>query len=240
MLAELDAAASTIALPSPRAMRSRCLRSTGLRISFPLPICRRPILRNPQNGKQGHCWMQRRRARVPKIFFSHTSYEYWGRAASLIHTTADGKADAPISPNVRIYFYSGLQHFSVAFPPQMMGTGDRESQQLPSPLPIRWFWRAMIANMDAWVRTAPSRRQPLSPRSPMGRWCRSPSWPSRRFPGRNETAGAARRAGIWISAELARRHSEPAAAAVGYGLSDAGAAGRCGWQRSGRHTAAGD
>jgi alpha/beta hydrolase family protein len=89
---------------------------------------------------------------VPKIFFSHTSYEYWGRAASLIHTTADGKADAPIGSNVRIYYYSGLQHFSVSFPPQM-STGDRSGQQLPSPLPIRWFWRAMIANMDAWVRT---------------------------------------------------------------------------------------
>ena len=88
---------------------------------------------------------------VPKVFLSHTSYEYWGRAASLIHTTADGKADAPINANVRIYFYSGLQHFSVPFPPQM-GTGDRTSQQLPSPLPIRWFWRAMIANMDAWVQ----------------------------------------------------------------------------------------
>ena len=75
----------------------------------------------------------------PKIFFSHTSYEYWGRAASLIHTTADGKADAPISDNVRIYFFSGLQHFSESFPPEL-GTGDRASQQLPSPLPIRWFW----------------------------------------------------------------------------------------------------
>jgi hypothetical protein len=40
---------------------------------------------------------------VPKIFFSNTSYEYWGRAAALIHITADGKRDAAISPNVRIY-----------------------------------------------------------------------------------------------------------------------------------------
>jgi hypothetical protein len=103
---------------------------------------------------------------VPKIFFSHTSYEYWGRAASLIHTTADGRADAPISDNVRIYYYSGLQHFSVAFPPQLpteLRTGERQTQQLPSPLPIRWFWRAMIANMDAWVRsdaTPPPSRYP--------------------------------------------------------------------------------
>ena len=93
---------------------------------------------------------------VPKIFLSHTSYEYWGRAASLIHTTADGLADSPQNPSLRIYFYSGLQHYSVPFPPQPT-TGGAAAQQLPSPLPIRWFWRAMIANMDSWVRsgTAP-------------------------------------------------------------------------------------
>src|SRR6185369_3680797 len=28
---------------------------------------------------------------LPKIFFSNTSYEYWGRAAALIHVSADGK-----------------------------------------------------------------------------------------------------------------------------------------------------
>ena len=31
---------------------------------------------------------------VPKIFFSNTSYEYWGRVAALIHVSADGKKDA--------------------------------------------------------------------------------------------------------------------------------------------------
>jgi hypothetical protein len=88
---------------------------------------------------------------VPKIFFSNTSYEYWGRAAALIHVTADGKHDAPISQLVRIYHFTGLQHFSVPFPPEK-GTGDLLGQQPQSPLPIRFFWRAMISNMDAWVR----------------------------------------------------------------------------------------
>jgi hypothetical protein len=106
---------------------------------------------NPSKAKLGLLDTATAQHVVPKIFFSHTSYEYWGRAASLIHTTADGKADAPVSDNVRIYFYSGLQHFSVPFPPQR-AAGDRTAQQLPSPLPIRWFWRAMIANMDGWVR----------------------------------------------------------------------------------------
>ena len=89
---------------------------------------------------------------VPKIFFSNTSYEYWGRAAALIHTSPDGKKDVPISPNVRIYHFTGLQHFSGPFPPEK-GKGDLLGQQPQSPLPIKYFWRAMIANMDAWVRS---------------------------------------------------------------------------------------
>ena len=88
---------------------------------------------------------------VPKIFFSNTSYEYWGRAAALIHTSADGKHDAPISDNVRIYHFTGLQHFSGPFPPEK-GKGDLLGQEPQSPLPVKYFWRAMIANMDAWVR----------------------------------------------------------------------------------------
>ncbi|HTW38719.1 MAG TPA: alpha/beta hydrolase domain-containing protein [Steroidobacteraceae bacterium] len=87
----------------------------------------------------------------PKVFFSDTSHEYWGRAASLIHTSADAKRDWPISSNVRIYFFTGLQHFSGPFPPAR-GVGDLKGQEPESPLPIRFFWRAMIANMDAWVR----------------------------------------------------------------------------------------
>ncbi len=93
---------------------------------------------------------------VPKIFFSNTSYEYWGRAASLIHTTPDGKRDAAISPNVRIYHFTGLQHFTGPFP---IAHGEKWffGQEPESPLPIRFFWRAMIANMEAWLRsgTAP-------------------------------------------------------------------------------------
>ncbi|HEY3705084.1 MAG TPA: alpha/beta hydrolase domain-containing protein [Terracidiphilus sp.] len=102
---------------------------------------------------------------VPKIFFSNTSYEYWGRAAALIHVvpgpgggsgsahpSAEGMLDAEISPYVRIYHFTGLQHFSVPFPPEK-GKGDLLGQQPQSPLPVKYFWRAMITNMDAWVRS---------------------------------------------------------------------------------------
>jgi len=88
---------------------------------------------------------------VPKIFFSNTSYEYWGRVAALIHTSPDGTRDISPSENVRIYLFTGLQHFSGPFPPEK-GKDDLLGREPQSPLPVKYFWRAMISNMDAWVR----------------------------------------------------------------------------------------
>ena len=88
---------------------------------------------------------------VPKIFFSNTSYEYWGRVAALTHVSADGTRDFSPSDNIRIYLFTGLQHFSGPFPPEK-GKNDLLGQEPQSPLPIKHFWRSMIANMDAWVR----------------------------------------------------------------------------------------
>jgi alpha/beta hydrolase family protein len=95
---------------------------------------------------------------APKIFFTNTSYEYWGRAASLIHTSVDGLKDATPGENARIYFLAGLQHFSGPFPPQKAAAGsDLASQQRPNPNPVQWFWRALITDMDQWAKdgTAP-------------------------------------------------------------------------------------
>jgi hypothetical protein len=90
---------------------------------------------------------------TPKLFFINTSYEYWGRAASLIHTSANGLKDAAPSENARIYFLAGLQHYSVPFPPQKAAAGsDLASQQRPNPNPVQWFWRALITDMDQWVK----------------------------------------------------------------------------------------
>ena len=96
---------------------------------------------------------------VPKIFYTNTSYEYWGRSASLIHTTADGKKDAPPAQNTRIYFLAGLEHFTVPFPPEddVGRNPDYTAQQKANPNPIQWYWRALIADMDQWVK---NRKEP--------------------------------------------------------------------------------
>lgn len=83
---------------------------------------------------------------MPKVFYTNSSYEYWGRAASLIHTTIDGAADAPLLDNVRIYSFAGGQHGPGRFPPR------RTSGQQPSnPNDYSWFLRPLLLAMDRWI-----------------------------------------------------------------------------------------
>jgi alpha/beta hydrolase family protein len=85
---------------------------------------------------------------LPKIFYTNSEYEYWGRAASLIHTTVDGAADAPLMDNVRIYLLTAGQHGPAAFPPaQTIG------QQKNNPLDYRWAMKALLVAMDRWTAT---------------------------------------------------------------------------------------
>jgi hypothetical protein len=86
----------------------------------------------------------------PKVFYTNTSVEYWsghGRAAALIHTTPDGRADLPLQDNVRSYLFAGAQHSPGAFPPAQ-GAGEQAGN------PVDWWWplRALLVAMDEWVR----------------------------------------------------------------------------------------
>jgi hypothetical protein len=83
---------------------------------------------------------------VPKIFYTNTSYEYYGRSASLIHTTIDGRGDAPLAPATRIYFLAGCQHGPSPFPPER-----HETQNLVNPNNYRWTLRALLVALDHWV-----------------------------------------------------------------------------------------
>lgn len=88
----------------------------------------------------------------PNIFYTNSAYEYWGRAASLYHTTIDGTKDARMPANVRGYLLSGGQHGVGAFPPtRTIG------QQLANPLDYRWAMRSLLVAMNRWVTdgTAP-------------------------------------------------------------------------------------
>lgn len=82
----------------------------------------------------------------PNIFYTNTSYEYWGRAASLYHTTIDGTKDARLPPNVRGYLLAAGQHGVAAFPPSRS-----IGQQLNNPLDYRWAMRNLLVSMNRWV-----------------------------------------------------------------------------------------
>ncbi len=88
---------------------------------------------------------------APKVFYTNGAYEYWGRAASLIHTTADGKQDAPLAPDTRIYFLAGTQHGPGAKPER------NHTQNRLNPADYRWTMRALLAAMNTWLKdgTAP-------------------------------------------------------------------------------------
>lgn len=88
---------------------------------------------------------------VPKIFYTNGSYEYWGRNASLIHTSPDGKKDAPMAPDTRVYYLAGTQHGANAQPVKTV------TQNMPNPTDYRFAMRALLTAMNAWVTdgTAP-------------------------------------------------------------------------------------
>jgi Alpha/beta hydrolase domain len=108
---------------------------------------------DPVTGKTDSLLDRARAARVqPKLFLTNDSSEYWGRAASLVHITADGKHDAPISPETRIYFMAGAQHGPGSLPLHKQGT--------VYPLGVidhRPVQRALLADLEAWIKdgTAP-------------------------------------------------------------------------------------
>ncbi|MEK7407118.1 MAG: alpha/beta hydrolase domain-containing protein [Acidobacteriota bacterium] len=83
---------------------------------------------------------------TPKIFYTNSSCEYYGRAASLIHTTLDGGQDAPPAKDTRVYLFAGSQHGPAGFPPPRSGT-----QNPTNPNDFRWSMRALLAAMNRWL-----------------------------------------------------------------------------------------
>jgi hypothetical protein len=82
----------------------------------------------------------------PNVFYTNTSYEYWGRAASLVHTTIDGRGDVAVPSNVRVYLLAAGQHGVAGFPPSRT-----IGQQMNNPLDYRWVMRSLLISMNRWI-----------------------------------------------------------------------------------------
>jgi hypothetical protein len=105
--------------------------------------------RDPVSGvNEGLLDNDRARANQPKIFFTNTSVEYWGggRSAALIHTSADGRRDVELPPNVRAFFLTGAQHGPARFPTRV-----NQGQQPDNPVEYAYTLRALLVAMTGWV-----------------------------------------------------------------------------------------
>jgi hypothetical protein len=95
----------------------------------------------------------RQGARLPKVFYVDGGYEYWGRAASLTHTTVDGRRDVPFLPSERRYVVSSAQHSSPAgFPPVDAQRMDGARAWRGDPLDQRLALRALLVALTDWVK----------------------------------------------------------------------------------------
>lgn len=91
------------------------------------------------------------RDHLPKIFYTNTGYEYWGRAASLIHTSMDGTQDVEPFPNERIYHLASGQHFVSRFPPDPEARMPGADAYRGNPLDFLVNLRALLVRMMEWV-----------------------------------------------------------------------------------------
>jgi len=92
-------------------------------------------------------------ATAPKVFYVDGGYEYWGRAASLAHTTVDGTRDVGFLASERRYVISSAQHSSPArFPlPENAHIGSGPALR-GDPLDQRLALRALLVALIEWVR----------------------------------------------------------------------------------------
>ncbi len=114
---------------------------------FPI---RYEMMVDPVTGKRDGLGARIPAGMEPKIMEVDTESEYYdrGRVDSLRHVSMDGGTDLPDPPNVRIFLLSGARHGSGAWPPTQI-----ESQQLPDdPLEYRFAQRALLEDLDAWVK----------------------------------------------------------------------------------------
>jgi hypothetical protein len=92
----------------------------------------------------------RARGTVPKVMHTQSSSEYWHRAGSLVHTDPQGKRDAKLPPEVRVYCFGGTQHGAGG---GIASNAPGNGQLIGNPADYRPLLRALLTALDEWVRT---------------------------------------------------------------------------------------
>ncbi|MGH9722200.1 MAG: alpha/beta hydrolase domain-containing protein, partial [Bryobacteraceae bacterium] len=103
---------------------------------------------DPVTGLEGGILVRAERDKVvPKIFYTNSSYEYYGRAASLMHTTLDGSADVPLAANTRLYVMAGGNHGPGSIPP----AASKNTRYLNNGNDYQWILRGLLVAMQQWI-----------------------------------------------------------------------------------------
>ena len=91
-------------------------------------------LTDPATGQTGGMLSDVPEEFLPKVYNVNSSYEYWGRVASLLTTTLDGTAHIPMmDETARTYHLAASQHLPSEFPPhQENGQGEVYHRQIYS------------------------------------------------------------------------------------------------------------
>lgn len=121
------------------------------------------VVTDPVRGRSDGLMAHTPEEHGPRVFFTNTGYEYWGRAASLIHTTTDGSEDVGPLSTERIYHLASGQHFVGAFPPSEEARMGAAEIYRGNPLDFLPMLRALASRLVEWVaddRPPPPSRYP--------------------------------------------------------------------------------
>lgn len=108
---------------------------------------------DPITGRRAGFRDDLRGSGATRVFYVDGGYEYWGRAASLTHTTPDGKQDAGFLPTERRYVVSSAQHSSPgAWPVSENARISGTNAYRGDPLDQRLALRALMSSLIDWVK----------------------------------------------------------------------------------------
>ena len=91
------------------------------------------------------------RAKLPKIFLTNSSSEYWSGYAALTHVDPTGSRDIRPADSVRIYHFSGTQHTPGGLPLEQVHPALGSGVHSFNWVDYRPLMRAAVVNLDAWV-----------------------------------------------------------------------------------------
>lgn len=108
---------------------------------------------DPITGRRAGFRDDLRGSGATRVFYVDGGHEYWGRAASLTHTTPDGKQDVGFLPTERRYVISSAQHsgpgeWPVSENARIAGTRAYRGD----PLDQRLALRALMSSLIDWVK----------------------------------------------------------------------------------------